>query len=146
MIFNSKIPGDHIKAKEYLTWLLKNGKRFEIVEKRKIRTDRQNRYLHLILSYFALQVGETLDYIKQEIFKKEINPDIFKTIRVNPKSGKKRTDWRTTAGLNTKEMSVSIDRFRRWCSQKTGIYIPEANEHQFLDQIQNEVEQNRHWL
>lgn len=146
MIFNGNIESDHKKAHEHLKWLLEKKKRFEIVEKRRIRTDRQNKYLHLILSYFALEVGETLDYIKHEIFKVTINPDIFKTQRVNPKSKKTRIDWRTTVGLDTKEMSVCINRFRNWCLQKAGVYIPEANEYDFLDNIQNQVESQKQWL
>ncbi|MGV8136517.1 MAG: hypothetical protein AB2L20_15010 [Mangrovibacterium sp.] len=146
MIFNAGIESDQIRAKERLIWLVKNKKRFEITELRRNRTDRQNKYLHLILSYFALEVGETLEFIKQETFKKTINPDIFKSERINPKSGKKRECWKSTSEIDTKEMSVCIDRFRNWALQKTGIYIPQAHENEFLDHIQNEIEMQKQWL
>ncbi len=146
MILNGGIEVDRIKAKEHLIWLINNKKRFEIRQIRKKRTDSQRKYLHVILSYYALEVGETLEYIKQEVFKKEINPDIFKTTRVNPKTGVVRIDWRSSEALDTKEMTICIDRFRNWSSKNFGIYIPEANEKQFLDHIENEIEKQKQWL
>lgn len=146
MIFNSKIEHDKQKARDQLEFLIKNEKRFEIIEKRNNRTLKQNAYLHLILSYFALEVGETLEFIKQEVFKKKVNPDTFKTERRNPKSGKIREDWKSSADLNTKELSDCIDRFKNWSLQKTGIRIPDANENEFIDSIRNQIEQQKQWL
>lgn len=146
MIYNGKIQADHQRAKERLIWLLNKGKRFEITEKRRNRTDPQNNYLHLILSYYALEIGETLEYIKQEIFKKIVNADIFLTERVNPKTGEIRPMWRSTADINTKEMTVCIERYRNYCLKEAGVYIPSPNEKQFLDHIQNEIELQKQWL
>ena len=146
MIYNSKIEIDKQKAMERIEWLIKNERKFEIKEIKHRRTLKQNAYFHLILSYFALEVGETLEFIKQEIFKKKVNPDTFRTERKNPKSGKIREDWKSTADLDTKQLSECIDRFKHWTVKNTGIRLPDANENEFLDYIQNEIELQKQWL
>jgi predicted transcriptional regulator len=87
-----------------------------------------------------------MQFIKQDMFKRKVNPDIFKFERINPKSGKKRIEWKSTADLDTKQMTDAIDRFKNWSLKNTGIRLPEANEQQFLDHIQNEIDQNKQWL
>jgi hypothetical protein len=146
MIYNTKNKIESIKANERLQWLTKNEKRIEIKELRGKRTTPQNAYLHLVLNYFALEYGETFEFTKQDIFKKWVNPEIFKTTRKNPKNGKTRDEWRSSADLDTKEMTDAIDRFKNWSVQKTGIKLPEANEQEFLDHIQNEIDKNKQWL
>jgi len=146
MIYNAKIEIDQSRARERLEWLIKNEKRFELTEKKPRRTLPQNNYLHLILSYFALEVGETLEFIKLEIFKKTVNSETFRTERKNPKSGKIREDWRSTADLDQGELTQCIDRFKNWTLQKTGLRVPDSNEHLFLDHIENEISKNKQWL
>jgi hypothetical protein len=146
MIYNLNNDIEQQKAQERLTWLCSKKKRIEIKELRGKRTTPQNAYLHLLLSYFALEVGETLEFIKHEIFKYTVNPDIFEYERINPKSGKRRTDMRSSADLNTKELTDAIDRFKNWSLKKTGIRLPEAGEQEFLDSIQNEIDKNKQWL
>ena len=60
MIFNLNNDIEQQRAKERLTWLISKGKRIEIKELREKRSSPQNAYLHLLLSYFAIEVGETL--------------------------------------------------------------------------------------
>lgn len=146
MIYNLIHDIEKQKARERLEWLILKEKRIDITELRQKRSLPQNAYLHLLLSYFALEVGETMEFIKQDIFKKRVNPDIFKFERINPKSGKKRTEWKSTADLDTKQMTDAIDRFKNWSLIKTGLRLPEAGEQQFLDHIQNEIDQNKQWL
>lgn len=146
MIYNSKFEADRIKAKDRLEWIFKTEKRFELLVKRDRRTEKQNRYLHLLLSYFAIEYGETLDYIKLEIFKKIVNPDVFKSEHVNKKTGEVREDWLSTAKTDTKVLSTCIDRFRNWSLKEADIYLPTPNEKEFLDHIQNEIELQGQWL
>ena len=145
MIFNPN-EIDNIRSRERLEWLISNEKRFEIKELRAKRSNPQNAYLHLILSFFALEVGETMEFIKQHVFKAVVNKDTFEYERVNQKSGKKRTALKSTSELDTKEMTDAIDRFKNWTVKKTGIRLPEANENEFLDYIQNEIDKNKQWL
>jgi hypothetical protein len=146
MIYNLIHDIEKQKARERLEWLISKEKRIDLTELRKTRSLPQNAYLHLLLSYFALEVGETMQFIKQDMFKRKVNPDIFKFERINPKSGKKRIEWKSTADLDTKQMTDAIDRFKNWSLKNTGIRLPEANEQQFLDHIQNEIDQNKQWL
>lgn len=146
MIYNLTEEIQIQQAKDRLEWLILKQKRIEIKELRGKRTTPQNAYLHLLLSFFALEVGETLDFIKLEVFKKKVNADVFRTERKNPKSGKVREDWKSSKDLDTKQMTDAIDRFKNWSVKNTGIRLPEANEQQFLDYIQNEIDKNKEWL
>ena len=146
MIFNLESEIDIQRAEDRLSWLKSKKKRIEIKELRGKRTTPQNAYFHLLINYFALEYGETFEFTKQDIFKRWVNPDIFITTRKNPKSGKERETLRSSADLNTKEMTDAIDRFKNWSITKTGIRLPEANEQQFLDHIQNEIDKNKQYL
>ena len=110
------------------------------------RTPNQNRYLHLILGWFAIEYGETLEHVKQEFFKKEVNAEIFKTERTNKKTGEVRLDWKSTADLDTKELTEAIDRFRTWSSKTAGIYLPSANEESYLKQIIVEMDLQKEYI
>lgn len=139
MIYNPTIPIDVERAKERFKWLISKGKTFELTEKRAKRSISQNNYLHLIIGWYAWDYGETFDYIKQKVFKKEVNREIFKTEYINRKTGEIRTDWRSTADLNTKEMTTAIDRFRDYASKEAGIYLPEPNDLVHLQEIEKEL-------
>ncbi len=146
MIYNGEIELDQRKAKERLEWLISKSKRFELKEKRKSRSLSQNNYLHLILSYYALEMGETLEYVKQEIFKKIINTDIFKYERINRMTGEIRDDWKSTSGMDTKQLTTAIDRFRNHASKDLGIYLPEPKDLALIDQMQNEIQNQKQYL
>lgn len=146
MIYNAEIELDKNRAKERLEWLIKKGKRFEIKEKREKRSISQNSYLHLILSWYAIEYGETLEYVKQEVFKKQVNQIIFKTEHINKKTGEIRDDWRSTSELNTKEMTTAIDRFRNYSSKEAGIYLPEPKDMAMLNHIEAEIEKYKTYI
>lgn len=146
MIYNLSKVIDQNKAKDRIDWLISKGKRIELKEIREKRTSLQNRYFHLLINYWALEYGETFEFTKQEVFKRLVNPDTFVTTRKNPKSGKEREELKSSADIDTKEMTDCIDRFKNWSVTKTGIRLPDANEHEFIDHIQNEIDKNRQWL
>jgi hypothetical protein len=119
------------------------------VELKKVNLDRsipQNSYLHLILSWFAIEYGETMDYVKEEIFKKQVNKDIFMSEFVNRKTGEVRPILRSTKVLDTKEMTIAIDRFRDFSSKEAGIYLPQPNEKEYLKQVQIEMERMKNYI
>ena len=146
MIYNLKYKSDQDSAIERLQWLISNERRIVIKDIRNNRTLSQNAYMHLLLNYFAIEVGEELEFIKQDIFKEKVNPEIFVYERTNPKSGKKRKAIKSTSEIDTKEMATAIDRFKTWSVKKTGIRLPEAGEKEFLDHIKNEIEKHKEWL
>ena len=146
MIYNTEIELDKLKANERFYYLISNKKTFELKEVKPKRSIRQNSYLHLILSWYSLEYGETLAYIKQEVFKKQINKDIFEFEYVNKKTGEIRLAYKSTSQLDSKEMTTAIDRFRNYASKEAGIYLPEPNDLVFLNEIKKEVENNKLYL
>lgn len=141
MIFNFKNEADRYKAKEYLNRLLSLEKTVEIKEVRKTRSLSQNRYLHLILAWFAYQTGYTLEETKQYIFKKIVNPEIFYLENFNGKFGEVER-WRSTSDLNTKEMTTAIDRFRDYSALEAGIYLPEPKDLSLIQNLEFELRNN----
>lgn len=121
---------------------LLEGNKLPVVELKKInpqRTRSQNAYLHVILGYFASQTGYSIDEVKHDFFKKECNPELFYRERVNVKGNTVRY-LRSSADLDTAEMTLAIQRFRNWSSAKAGIYLPDANEKSFLTYCEQEME------
>lgn len=134
---NSKI--DHQKAKDYLNQLIYSGCDFEIKKKLNKRTYSQNNYIHLLFSYFALNTGYTPEEVKQDIFKKIVNPEMFYEGEKEKMPGIKIEQWRSTAELNTKEMSFCTERFLDWSAQEAGIRLPEPSDLAFLREIEIEI-------
>lgn len=146
MIFNGTIHLDQKRAVERINFFIEKGKSFELKEKKERRSIRQNAYLHLILSWFAIEYGETLEYVKLEIFKVIVNPLSFKTERANPKTGEIRDHWRSTSELDTGELTLCIDRFRDYASKEAGIYLPEPKDLIHLAEIEKQIEQYKQYL
>lgn len=141
MIFDLSKEEPRQQAIDRMKYLLGKNAKIEINEKRKNRTYSQNNYLHLILGRFALEYGETLEYVKQVIFKQWVNEDIFKYERVNEKTGEYREAYKSTAQLNTKEMSEAIERFRNYAAKNLDLYLPEPKDITHLEEIENQLEQ-----
>lgn len=121
----------------------------EFVELKKVmppRSNAQNSYLHLLIGWFALEYGETTEYVKDDLFKKKVNIAIFETEFVNRKTGECRKGWRSTRALDSKEMTMAIDRFRDWSSKEANIYLPQPNEHDYLKQVQIEMDKQRQYI
>lgn len=121
----------------------------EIVEFRKPspkRTISQNKYLHLLLGWFAVETGYSAEYVKQRIFKQLCNSHIFEYEVVNAFTSEPTKELRSTSDLTTSEMSIAIDRFRNWSASEGGIYLPEANEHLFLQQIELEIQRHERYI
>ena len=131
MKYNLQIQQNVLAAEQQLKHLIKKGAKIELTEKRSRRTLSQNAYLHLILSWWGLEYGYTLEESKQ--YFKELNKDYY----YYEKKGK--TFVRSTSGIDTKEMTVHIEKFRNW-SVQNGLYLPAPNEQQQIKSIQNQLE------
>lgn len=137
---DSKI--DHQKAKDYLNKLIASGHDFEIKKKLNKRTYSQNNYIHLLFGYFALSTGYTPEEVKQDIFKKIVNPEMFYEGEKENMPGIKIEQWRSTVDLNTKEMSICTERFLDWSAHEAGIRLPEPSDLAFLKEIEIELANN----
>lgn len=126
-------------------YLFSKGCIVELTEKKPKRTTQQNKYLHTLLGFFACETGNTLEYVKQNYYKKLVNPAIF-TRRINDKFLGEMEVLRSSTDLDTAEMTTSIDRFRNWSASVAGIYLPAANEQQMLIYAQQEIERNKEFI
>ena len=146
MILDATKQFDIERARTRLEKLIQNKSKFELTEKKPVRSVSQNAYLHLIIGWFAIEYGETIDYVKRMIFKKLVNPKIFIFERENTKTGEKRKELKSSATLDSREMTNAIDRFRDYSSKEFGVYLPEAGEIDFLNEIKTQIENNKNYL
>lgn len=138
MILDLSKDFDKEKFRTYSEHLLKKACPIELKEIKKQRSLAQNRYLHLLLGYFASEFGYDLESVKYDIFKIMLNKDIFLRERTN-KYGKNVKYVRSTTTLDTGELSLAIDRFRNWSASEAGFYLPEANEYDALFEAEKQI-------
>lgn len=145
MVYDTSNPLDNANFLLRAKKLAESGKIVELTEKKPRRSLPQNKYLHVILAYFGAQTGDTLAWVKERYYKVLINPDIF--IRQKDDKFLGKTQYlRSSADLDTTEMSLSIERFRNWVAQEAGIYIPSADEAILIQHMEMEIERNKEHL
>ena len=145
MIYDTSNPLDKANFLLRANKLAESGKVIELTEKKPRRSLPQNKYLHVLLAYFGTQTGNTLEWVKQQYYKKLVNPDLFIREKEDKYLGKIKV-LRSSADLDTSEFSLSIERFRNWASQEAGIYLPNADEYIIIQQMEIEIERNKEYL
>jgi len=146
MLYNPAKPIDVQRAAEKLKYFVEYNKVFELSAKKVPKTYPQLKYAHLIMSWFALEYGEQLEYIKLEYFKKLVNPAIFEYEFVNRITSEVRTEYKSLANITKDELTLAIDRFRDYSSKHAGIYLPEPKDTVYLREIEIQVKNNEHYL
>lgn len=144
MIFDLKNEYDVPKFKEYVNKLYQQKAVVEVKKKLPNRTLAQNSYFYLLLSWFSLETGYSVDEVKIDIFKRLCNKELFEK-EVQNKQGKTVKVLRSSSELTTGEMTLAIERFRNY-SATEGIYLPSPNEQQFLLHIQKEIERCKDFI
>lgn len=145
MIYDLKNALQRENFKTRANSLFASQKVVELTEKKPVRTIQQNKYLHVIIGYFATQYGCTLEYAKTNYFKILCNKEIFVRETDDNYLGKVTT-LRSSAALDTREMTTAIERFRNWASMEAGIYLPDAHESELLTYAQQELERYKQYL
>lgn len=145
MIYDTSNPLDKANFLLRAKKLAESEKVIELTEKKPRRSLPQNKYLHVILAYFGAQTGNTLEWVKQQYYKKLVNPDLFIREKEDKYLGRIKV-LRSSADLDTNEFSLSIERFRNWAAQEAGIYIPSADEAILIQQMEIEIERNKEFL
>ena len=145
MIYNLSSPLDKANFLLRTKKLAESGVIVDLTEKKPRRSLPQNKYLHVILAYFGAQTGNTLEWVKQQYYKKLVNPDLFIREKEDKYLGRIKV-LRSSADLDTNEFSLSIERFRNWAAQEAGIYIPSADEAILIQQMEIEIERNKEFL
>jgi hypothetical protein len=112
-------PFDLNKFKAYCDKLILKRSKVELKELRDNRTVKQNSYLHVIISLYAIEFGYTLTeaktYLKRECKQLTYEKNNVKFLR-------------STADLNSKEMTDFIDWIRNH-SSVNGCYLPTSEEY-----------------
>lgn len=108
------------------------------------RSKAQNSYLHLVLGVVAMDTGNTLAFTKDVYFKKLVNPDVFCVMKDDRIMGKVQV-LRSSRDLTIEEISMCIDRFKRWAADN-GIYIPEPEDAERLKDIELEMGRMKSYL
>ena len=145
MIYNLSSPLDKANFMLRAKKLAESGVIVELTEKKPRRSLPQNKYLHVILAYFGTQTGNTLEWVKQQYYKKLVNPDLFIREKEDKYLGRIKV-LRSSADLDTSEFSLSVERFRNWAAQEAGVYIPSADEAILIQQMEIEIERNKDFL
>ena len=146
-IFDLTDPEQQIKALEYLTKSIA-AKDILIMEDVVPKTDKQNRYLHLCLAVYAMEVGSPIEWVKVEIFKKVCNTEIFLREFVVKETGEQCFYLRSWADLKKHEAKTAIDRFIFYCVSECGLEMPDPkmqNKRQ-IAQIWADIEKNKEFL
>ena len=123
--------------------LMEKGAVVELTEK-VFRSPIQNRYLHLLIGVVAIETGNTLEDAKKWYFKETCNSDLFH-VQHRDKMGNYIDHIRSTAELTKEEMSMAIDRFKRWGAEN-GIYMPNPEDIHLLKQIEIEMGRMKSYL
>jgi len=108
MLLDLLKPFEAKKAQTKLSQLIEKGAKIELTEKKAMRSVKQNSYLHAILTIFAVEYGETIEYTKQTIFKATVNAELFIYERTNKKTGEIREDLKSTKEKEPKEGIYNI--------------------------------------
>lgn len=144
MLYDLSNPLQNESFKVKAEALSKKGCIVELTEKKPRRTNQQNAYLHTALSYFASEIGETMEYVKRHYFKVLCNKDLF-VIETEDKFLGKIKVLRSSADLDTAEMTTAIERWRNWAASE-GYYIPSPDEHRLVQMMEIEVLRNRMYV
>ena len=141
MKYNLSIRTDQERFKRRCNELYKDGKVVDLTVK-ETRSLQINKYLHLLLTWFAMESGYSMEFVKVEYFKKLLSPDIFCKEVACKFTGQVLIEIRSSADCSNDEISTAIARFRNWSMESAHIYLPEPNEHDFLQQIEIEASRN----
>ena len=139
--FKPSDPRDFLEILDFLNLAKEKGFDIELKRFYQKRSNPQNRYLHLALSYFAHCYGCTLIEAKELYFKQYACRDIF-LVETEDKNGHPAKYFRSSAELNTVEMSNAINNFIAWASCN-GIEIPAPNDELGIKYCERQVEKTK---
>lgn len=146
MIYDLNTDIDRIRYEKRVKSLLDRRTVVELAERKPKRTTPQNAYLHLLLGEFAMQTGNTLDWVKSEYFKRHCNAELFVVRKRDELTHREVEVLRSSRDLDTGEMTTAIDRFKHWAAAECGIDLPDAEDREWLGYIEREMQHNREWL
>ena len=137
MIYDLSLPGELVKVIERINTLNSKDKKVEVKEVRERRSLKQNAFLHVCVSIFAIEFGYSLDEAKQHL---KLNCHFM-----HYEKGKD-TFIKKTSVLDSKELTDFIDWIRTY-SGKLGLYIPTPEDYMLnRAEIDRQINQNKEYL
>lgn len=146
MVYDLNTGIDRERFKRRVNALYERRAVVECSEHKPKRSSPQNRYLHVILGEFAMQTGNTMDYVKVEYFKRLCNRELFVRTKYDDLAKKEVEVLRSSKDLDTGEMTTAIERFRNWAASEAGIELPDPNDQEWIAYIEREMQHQRVWL
>lgn len=146
MVYDLNTGIDRERFKRRVNALYERRAVVECSEHKPKRSSPQNRYLHVILGEFAMQTGNTMDYVKVEYFKRLCNRELFVRTKYDDLAKKEVEILRSSKDLDTEEMTTAIERFRNWAAAEAGIELPEPQDQEWIAYIEREMQHQRVWL
>ena len=132
-----KLPAQLEKFDFHIQQLRKHEGSVRIDKIQRKRTIRQNAFLHVLISLFAIETGYTLDEAKT-LLKRKAECMIY--TKHNEKFLKRTRD------LDTKELSEFIEWIRNYSGQQ-GFYLPNADEYlRDWERIDQEIHSHKSYL
>lgn len=128
MKFNLSKEGSADKARVYLDKLIEHKSKCEVKKINPNRSISQNAYLHVLFNLWGQEFGYFLSEAKQEI-KEAIGYTYTKQV-VNPATGEiiVKKYLSETHKMDSRELTIFIDKFRDYSSANCGLYLPTSKE------------------
>jgi len=148
MIYNAKSDHDIRKARLRLEQLISKGHPFELTDVKK-RSLKANNYLHLCLSYLAVEIGCKLEYVKVRLWKLTWNRDLFLVKEFSTKTGVEYEYIRSSADLNREEMNQAIKVLIEKALSECNVLLPNPSDNSYQDDfvlMQREVYNNQQYI
>ena len=128
MKFELKKTYDQQKAMEYLNKLIKAESKCEVKKLHPKRSTSQNSYLHVLFALWSKEFGYTMDESKQTV-----KTELGYCYRLTEL--KFTTEFYCkTSEMDSKELTIFIEKFRDWSADTCGLYLPSPDEY-LLEQI-----------
>ena len=132
-----KLPSDLEKFNFYVDRLKDYDGIVELKKCMKPRTLQQNKFLHLLITLFAIETGYTLDEMKT-LLKRKCDFMVYE------KSGEKFL--KKTSDLDVPELASFITWIRNYAGMQ-GIYLPTSDDYlRNWTEIERTIEQNKQYL
>ena len=134
-------PRDYLAALDFINYAREQDMEIVLDTYSPPRSGKQNRYLYFCLAYFAHCYNCTEAEAKEIYFKRFACPHIFR-VDLKDKDGNDISYYRSTADLNTVEMSNVIRNFIDWAGCQ-GVEIPEPDDDKSVRYCEREIEKTQ---
>ena len=136
--FSPSDPRDYLEILDFINRAKEEGFDVDLKKYYRGRSNPQNRFLHMALGIFANKYGCSLAIAKEVFLKQYACPHIFR-VDLKDKNDNNVTYYRSTADLNTVEMSNVIRNFIDW-ARLQDIDIPEPEDDKSVRYCEREIE------